>query len=810
MFNFKKQFITKTNSKLKRLTPSEDFKYIQITDYEDLMDECKTYIKDKVELKKIQDAYFFAEEKHINQKRKSGEPFIIHPLSCAYYLAQWKMSADAVIAGLLHDTIEDTKTVQSEINMIFGPEVAMIVEAVTKVSYFTKENRDKIKGSYLKKLFVSMSQDVRVIIVKIADRMHNILTLEFQKPEKQIKIAKETLEIFVPLAARLGLKIAKDLLEDSCFKILNPEGYAKIQEKLDFYKADFKKEMNDIVESINKRIENERSIGNTIVFGRAKTINSIYRKVNFLNKEFDEIYDIMAVRIITENKLDCYRILGIVHEMFVPIFNRFKDYIANPKNNLYQSIHTNVVNKDGNVFEIQIRTFDMNEVAEFGIAAHWKYKEGDKKDNKNLGNSNAEEEKIDMFARLLMLEKTTNATANFDEFDVFHSEEDYMNNSNLSMTQQNDIEEIVLGDYLSGTIFVVTPDQKVWTLPKKSTPIDLAYKIGNDVGNKIAKAKINGQYSQITKTLDSGDVVEIITDPNAKPSRKWLKSVKTVIAKKEIEAYIAVDEQKEREKQEVENMKLIRKVKMNIDDYIAAKKLQNQLCSVDELLSRCQKIGYPSVHAFLLDVGYGAFTIENATRLIYLKESGIKELNNLRSNIKKSEIDALEKNNFVINSTKNDVIIEGMKGMDYVFSSCCMPIPSEDIVAIVYNNEKIYIHKRKCDAVKKSNAINKDEEAIIDAKWDPKNIKNKSYLTQIFILAKDEKTVIDSIYEIIMPREEIVKVALKKYSKAETFGGEITLSINNIEELNVIIELISKNPNIQECSRTDGAIADNQ
>lgn len=789
-------------SNVKKLMSGTDFQYKQIETLAELMSVCKQYINDKKQLRQIEVAYYFAEKKHSHQKRKSGEPFIYHPLSTAYFLAQWKMGASTIICGLLHDTIEDTETTFEEIDDIFGNDIASITEAVTKVSYFTKENRDAIKGEYLKKLFVSMVQDIRVIIVKIADRMHNILTLEFQSPEKQKKIANETLDIYVPLAARMGIKIAKTILEDHCFKVVNPLGYEKITERMRVYNTNFEKSIQEIVNNIQEKIYSDKSLRNTVIFGRTKTISSIYKKVYNLHKEFDEINDILAVRVITENKYDCYKILAMVHEMYIPIMNRFKDYIANPKNNMYQSIHTNVVNKDGNVFEVQMRTFDMNDYAEFGAAAHWRYKAGDSIKENVSEKQKKSDEKIDMFSRLLMLEQT--ATQEIGKFDVFFSEEEQAASviKNKKNKGKNEIEDIVKSDFLSSSIFVITPSQKVYTLPYGSSAIDLAYKIGPETGNRLSKAKANGVYVPIFSPLQSGDVVDVITNETARPSKRWIKFIKTINARQEIEAAVSVDEDKEREKQHLENLKTIRQAKQKIDSYIANNNLQDKICGMEELLTRCQQIGYESIYDFILDVGIGSYTVETAIKMVYLKDSDISSFSNLK--IKKNITELSRKQEMLVEY--NDIEIAGIRSLKYELAECCLPIPPEDIIAVRTPEKKIFIHKDDCKKV--SQQFSKETTTLkkSDAKWIIDATYDKFYYSKLFILADDRKGIFLDITQSLQ-RVDVRSINLKVRIETETFGGEIIVAVNSVHELDELISVLSQIPSVNSCERIVGAVS---
>ncbi|WP_146637851.1 RelA/SpoT family protein [Spiroplasma clarkii] len=513
---------------------NEEFHYIECRDVNLLLEEMRKYIHNETIIEEVRQAYLYAENKHEGQMRKSGDKFIIHPLSTAYYLAQWKMGPKTIIAGLLHDVIEDTPVTHEEIEQIFGTDVANIVESVTKVSFFTKENRAQMKAQYLRKLFISMIRDIRVIIVKIADRMHNMLTLKYMPPDKQKIIAKETLEIYSTIAHRIGMKTAKNLLEDWSFRYLNPEEYQRVSALLEEDIEAREQIIDEIISDIENKIKDSQKITKFEVYGRSKSFYSIYRKMTTFGKNFTDINDIIAVRIITENVDECYTVMGWVHQMYTPLSGRFKDYIATPKNNLYQSLHTTVANKDGIIFEVQIRTFNMEDIAMHGAAAHWKYKENEK--NVSVEAKQKEiDEKVDMFTRIMNLEKL----ASEGEEVEYESGMDKL---------EAEIEETVKSDYLTSLIYVLTPDGQVVTLPFGSTVLDFAYKIHTEVGNHTVGAKINGVFSPFNTTLESGEMIEVQTSTEIEPQEKWLKFVRTSTAKKAIENFLADKSQKLSEK----------------------------------------------------------------------------------------------------------------------------------------------------------------------------------------------------------------------------------------------------------------------
>lgn len=482
----------------------------KIYTFEDVYNVYSTYIHDQSELSKIKEAYEFAKLKHKDQFRKSGDPYIVHLIAVAHILASLQTGPSTIIAGLLHDTIEDTDTTADEIEKKFGSEILMLVESVTKITRLSDYQNVDFAAESHRKIFIGMAKDIRVIIVKLADRLHNMRTLQFQKPEKIKSISKETMEVYVPIAHRLGLSALKSELEDLSLYYLEPEKFKEIEDLL----LDQRDNLETAVATLKTNIASiisESSIKFEIT-SRVKSIYSIYKKMYIKGKSFDEIYDILALRIITETEMNCYEILGYIHATFKPIPGRFKDYIATPKPNMYQSLHTTIMTGDGHIFEIQIRTKLMDEVAESGIAAHWRYKESKNYDPK------AEQKEIE---------------------ERLHWFKDFVSFSNE--TSGNDAKEYVDAlqhDIFDANVYIFTPKGKVVTLPKGSTPIDFAYRIHTDVGNSLSGAKVNNQLVPISTVLKTGDVVEIKTSKNAAPNSEWLKIANSSLARSNIKKYL--------------------------------------------------------------------------------------------------------------------------------------------------------------------------------------------------------------------------------------------------------------------------------
>ncbi|AGR42063.1 RelA/SpoT family protein [Spiroplasma diminutum] len=755
----------------------QDFNYVECRDVEVLVSEMKKYIKNKKLIDEVKKAYYYAEDKHKDQKRKSGDPFIIHPLSTAYYLAQWRMGPKTIIAGLLHDVIEDTPVTFSEIEDLYGVEVADIVEAVTKVSYFTKENREQMKANYLRKLFLSMIRDIRVIIVKIADRMHNLLTLKYMKPEKQKIIAKETLEIYSTIAHRIGMKTAKNILEDYSFEYLNPKEFNRVKNLLEEDKSSRREIIKEIIDEINKRLKSE-GISNAQVFGRSKTIYSIYRKLTQFGKSFSDINDILAVRIITEKQDDCYKILGWLHQLFTPLSGRFKDYIATPKNNLYQSLHSTLASKDGIIFEAQIRTKEMDEIAENGAAAHWKYKEGEK--TVDIAEKQKEIDlKVDMFTRLMNLEKLASEG----------NELDYNEQSEKIDLSGEVVEETFKSDYLAPMIYILTPDGNVVNLPFGSTVLDFAYKIHTEVGNKTVGAKINGVFSPYNTTLNSGEMVEIQTSKDTNPHEKWLRFIRTSTARRAIEDYLNAEKLKDQEKEKITNQKVIRNIKRDIDRYIIANNLKWQINSIEDIQKKLSVLDYKNIDEFLLSVGNGDFSIPEAVEIVYVSKQELKDV---------EVINDMKTRKYKTAKGRDDLRINGIEKISCSLAQCCYPIPIEPVTSFMSKTKGIQVHRSEC-----LNITNiKKVKNLLETEWIEKKTENKKYNAKVRMTIYDRPGILFDIITVFnAQRTNITEIKMVSQEEEYTCRGSMILSLSDLEQLNVILKSLSEIPGMISVAR---------
>lgn len=623
--------------------------------FEDVKNVYSKYIHNPEELDKIYQAYLFASEKHKNQVRKSGDPYIVHLLGVARILSELNTGPTTIIAGLLHDTIEDTDTTEEEITEKFGKEVCYLVQGVTKVTRLSDYHNVDFEAESHRKIFIAMAKDIRVIIIKLADRLHNMRTLQFQPPEKQKKIAKETRDVYAPIAHRLGLSQVKTELEDLSLFYLEREKFEEIENLLSRQSTN----MKNAIDVLKNKIVEILTPTNILfeITSRVKSIYSIYKKMYVKGKAFDDIYDIMALRIITETEMNCYELLGYIHANFKPIPGRFKDYIAMPKPNMYQSLHTTIVTGDGHTFEIQIRTKKMDEIAEEGVAAHWRYKENKKYDAKT------EQQEIE---------------------EQLHWFRDFVSVTNeIQDGNAKEYVEALQHDIFDANVYVFTPKGKVVTLPNGSTPIDFAYKIHTDVGNTLAGAKVNNQMVPISRVLQTGDVVEIITNKNATPNSEWLNMATSSIAKSHIRKFLMKQNsdfirqdniQKGRNSLAVSFRE--RKIKANIDKIMTKKLFEHfNVENADEL--------------YLL-LNSKTIMPLNIIEYLGLERSQEETLDDLKNNVNKRNVNR---------NIQDAVTLENGDRSLISLASCCTPIPGDDIIGYITKGNGIKVHRVSCPNV---------------------------------------------------------------------------------------------------------------
>ncbi len=687
---------------------------------DDLIKKASNYIEDTSELEKIKRAYKFAEEKHLGQYRVSGEPYIYHPLCTAMILTTVTADCDTLCAGLMHDVIEDCSVSKSEIEELFGKEVAKLVDGVSKISkmHFSTENEALVE--YYKKIIVGMSEDVRVIIIKLADRLHNMRTLWALPVDRQKVKAKEVLEILAPIAHHLGIHKIKSELEDLSLRYLKPEVFYDIAEKLNVTKLERDNAVSDMINTVSNMLT-EHNIKFEIK-GRSKSIYSIYKKMEG-GKRFNELYDLLAIRILVDTEPECYMVLGIIHSKFRPIPKRFKDYIAMPKVNGYQSLHTTIFGIEGFLFEVQIRTHAMDEVAENGVAAHWAYKE---KKNLNGQVQSSTEAKLQFFKSIMEL----------DEEEM--SSEEFVNS--------------VKNEVLNNNIYVFTPKGDIFELPKGATPIDFAYKIHTAVGDTMVGAIVNNNIVSLDYELKDNDIVKIITNRNSKPSKEWLSIAKTTQAKNKIKNYFTKSEKDiyiERGKDALE--KELRKKKIAFNEFFEEENTK--------ILLKETKVS--DLDDLFLSIGNNKFSPSYIISIIYKRES-----------IPDSKVKIVPKNN------DTDIIVEGIDKIKVNLANCCNPLPGDEIVGYITKGNGISVHRINC--------LNLEylDNRMVSVKWND-NIKNK-YLTTIIVYIDTSDNVMLEIMQ-KANSSNISIDNIKTLRKSDVFMYEVDLWVRNLEHLNNFI-----------------------
>ena len=734
--------------------------------YQELISRVRKYHpSDDISL--IEKAYNLASMAHKNQLRKSGEPYIIHPLSVAIILAELQLDKETIVSGILHDVVEDTVITDEELRDQFGNYVALIVDGVTKLEKI-RYNGDKLEyqAENLRKMFLAMAKDIRVIMVKLADRLHNMRTLQYQPPERQVEIARETMDIYAPLAQRLGISKMKVELDDLSLKYLEPEVYYDLADKISIRKSERKKYVSEIVEDVKKHITNA---GIEATFdGRVKHFMSIYRKMLNQDKTLDQIYDLFAVRIIVNTIPDCYAALGVIHEMYKPIPGRFKDYIAMPKPNMYQSLHTTLIGPSGRPFEIQIRTKEMHRTAEYGIAAHWKYKESS--DGKKVEESEAE--------KMSWLRQILDWQVNLSD------------NKEFLNTLKSDLE------LYSDTVYCFTPTGDVKTLPAGSNPIDFAYAIHSAVGNRMIGARVNGQLATINYKIQNGDRIEIITSQNSRgPSRDWLNLVKSNQAKTKINQWFK-NELKEDNIQKGRELILGYCKNNSIDPA--------QIMTPQYMNAIMQKYGFRDWDAVCAAVGHGG-----------LREGAIinrmKELYDRDHPIIMSDEKIVEDINVAGNHKRlmvrrgGGVAVQGTEDLAVRFSKCCSPIPGDEIVGYVTRGRGVSIHRTDCVNII---ALPEDERArLIEAVWEREvrvSDNTEKFETGIRIFAQDRHGLLMDVTKNLTERGVSILNMNVRTSKQGTVTIELSFSTSGKEELKDVVQKLRAINGIIDIERTAG------
>ena len=714
----------------------------------------------------IEKAYKTARDAHTDQKRKSGEPYIIHPLSVAIILAKLELDKESIAAGLLHDVVEDTGMTYDEVAKEFGKEVADIVDGVTKLGQLSYSS-DKLEeqAENLRKMFLAMAKDIRVIMVKLADRLHNMRTLKYMRPEKQLEKARETMDIYAPIAQRLGISKIKVELDDLALKYLEPEEYYKLVHEINEKKAERQRFVDAIVDEVRKNME-EAGIKASVT-GRAKHFFSIYKKMINKDKSLDQIYDMFAVRIIVDNVKDCYAALGVIHELYTPIPGRFKDYIAMPKENMYQSLHTTVIGHSGRPFEIQIRTAEMHKIAEFGIAAHWKYKEAS--DGKDVGSKGMEEEKLNWLRQIL------------------EWQQDMSDNKEFMSLLKSDL------NLFNDNVYCFSPAGDVKTLPAGSCPIDFAYMVHSAVGNTMVGARVNDKLVPIETKLKNGDIVEIITSQNSRgPSRDWLKVVKSTQAKNRINQWFRKESKEDNTVKGRELLASYAKTKgKDLNLYLRPE--------YQEVVMR--KYGFRDWESVLAAIGHGGLRegqILNKLIDAYSVDA-VKHLtdeNVLESMAENAAVRPVK------NTEKGGILVHGLSDVSVRFSKCCSPIPGDEIVGYVTRGRGVTIHRTDCINI--LNLPETERERLIDAEWAPDSDGGQKYLVEINIFATNRTGLLVDISRIFTERKIDVISMNVRINKQNIATFECGFHVNNKEELVSLADKIRQVPSVIDIERSKG------
>lgn len=708
----------------------------------------------------LEEVYRFAEDLHKDQYRKSGEAYIIHPLSVAIILAELGMDETAVAAGLLHDVVEDTSCKRSGIADHFGEDVAFIVNGVTKLSKLECNSKEERQLESYRKMFLSMAEDVRVVMIKLADRLHNMRTLRFQKEEKQRAIAQETLEIYAPIANRLGISKVKWELEDLCLRYLEPEAFYDLVERISMKRDEREEYIQNIIGQMTKELDKVEIKAE--ISGRPKHFFSIYNKMKKQNKDLDELYDLIAVRLLVDSVKDCYAALGIVHTLWRPIPMRFKDYIAMPKPNMYQSLHTTVIGPNGDPFEIQIRTYEMHHTAEYGIAAHWIYKESGgseiSKDNSQL-------------SWLEQIKEMQNEASDSKDF-----------LSSLKI------------DLFSDTVFVFSPKGEVYELPQGSGPLDFAYKVHSGVGNSCMGAKVNKKIVPLDYQLKNGDIVEILTSKQAKPSLDWVNLCKTSQARNKIRQWFKKegrDENMQRGKDSLE-------AELKKKDIEPSAVLHKQ----DTLIELANRMGYSSWDDVCVGIGNGSLTALQVANKLYdeyqkyhkikPQEETVESLLASKANkeVRRKQQDSTKKGT-------GGIIVEGFEGIPTRFASCCKPLPGDPVVGYITRGRGVTIHHLDCPNIK--GGMVKEADRYVHAYWDMED--SGIYQVEVFVIAIDRPKITPEVMSLINDSKVHITAISSRVKEGKTYMN-ISIEVRNLDQVILMIDKIKSISDVLEVKRT--------
>ncbi len=728
----------------------EEIKTVTI---QDIVTEMKKHNR-RADTKMVLKAYEFAKAKHGSQTRMSGEPYIIHPVQVAYILAGLELDESTICAALLHDVLEDTDVTQKDIVAEFSQEIYDMVDGVTKLGKLNYTSKEEQQVENYRKMFLAMGKDIRVILIKLADRLHNMRTLKYLTRDRQIANARETMDLYAPLANRLGMYSLKWELEDLSFKYLYPEDFREIVEGIDKKREERLEFINMIMDEIRIHLKQQRIEAE--ITGRAKHLYSIYRKMKRDNKTLDQIYDLFALRIIVNSVKDCYAALGVVHDLYNPMPGRFKDYISVPKPNMYQSLHTTLIGPKGTPFEVQIRTWDMHRIAEFGIAAHWAYKEANKNKKSNV---TVTEDKLAWLRETLEWQKE------------MQDPQEFLNTLKTELFEDE--------------VYVFTPKGEIKVLPRGATPIDFAYNIHAEIGHHMTGCKINSKMMPIVTKLKSGDIVEIVTSDQAKgPSRDWLKFVKSSSAKTKIQQWYKKNEREaniEKGKDFIE--KEIKRVGMNYDQIFKTEFVQVAL----------DRYKYNSVEDMYASVGFGAMTASKIIARILEEYRKEHKEENVEKTIEELSSGKMEEKP---RASHAGVVVEGIDNCLVKLSRCCNPVPGDEIVGYITRGRGVSVHRKDCKNV---TDLVSEEARMIDVYWADEKVA--AYQVEIEVFANDRNGLLGDIISTINATKSKIMALQARANKEKICITEVTIEIENVEALNNVIKAIRKVDSVYEVKR---------
>ncbi|MEB3102013.1 RelA/SpoT family protein [Ferviditalea candida] len=719
---------------------------------EQLIEKASEYLKAD-DLKRIRQAYEFADKAHHGQLRKSGEPYILHPLAVAEILVNMHMDGTSIIAALLHDVVEDTTVSLDAVKEHFGTTCAMLVDGLTKLEKIKFKTKEEQQNENYRKMFVAMAQDIRVILIKLADRLHNMRTLKYQSEENQRKIAYETLEIFCPIAHRLGISAIKWEMEDIALRYLNPQQYYRIVNLMQKKRAEREQYILEVIDNIKEKVK-EMGI-EADISGRPKHIYSIYKKMTARNKQFNEIYDLLAIRVIVDNIKDCYATLGIIHTLWKPMPGRFKDYIAMPKPNMYQSLHTTVIGPKGEPLEVQIRTWEMHQTSEFGIAAHWAYKEGTVVPTGSFG------EKMGWFREILELQRETSDAKEFME--------------SLKM------------DFFSDLVFVFTPKGEVIELPAGSVPLDFAYRIHTEVGNRTIGAKVNSKIVPLDYKLKTGDIVEILTSKHSYgPSQDWLKIAQSSQAKSKIKQWFKKEKREE----------YVAKGKESVERELKRQGFEpSDFMADDKMLEVAKKFNFNDIEDMLSAIGFGGITAAQiSTRLTDKARKEAEEVQSIQLTSEMKEVKSAPERK---SRPAHGVSVEGVDNLLVRFAKCCNPVPGDEIIGYITRGRGVSVHRADCTNI----PLGEGEEAerLIQVRWD--DMAEANYSVEIEITGHDRRGLLNEVLQAVSESKTNMSAVSGRSDKNKMALIHMTILIRNTDHLQSVVDKIKRLKDVYSVQR---------